>query len=483
VQGGPPLPTTVPECHEVIRALWAQVQALTAQVQTLTAQVQTLTARVVELEGQLKLNSRNSSQPPSSDPPSLKLPPKKVPTGRKPGGQPGHKGVKRELLAADRVDAFEDHWPTECDGCHAQLLGGSRTEVGEPHRHQVTEIPPVTAHVTEHRLHAQMCDRCGHATSAAFPEGVPMGAFGPRLHAVVALFTGAYRISKRVAVEALGDLFGVTLAVGSISNAEQAMSKALAGPVEEARRHVSEQTVVNADETSWRERRMRTWLWIAATPAVAIFLIHATRGRVAAQELLRGFAGILVTDRWSGYSYTSVDKRQLCWAHLIRDFTFIAETKATHQIGAELQRLSKVLFQQWRRVRDGTLSRLDFQRQVALLKIAFEGQLERGKGGGVPKVSGMCTQILRVFPALWTFVDVPGVEPTNNFAERCLRWAVLWRKTSFGTHSAEGSRFVERMLTTVTSLKLQERNVLDFLVQASEAALFSRRPPSLLPTP
>ena len=204
---------------------------------------------------------------------------------------------------------------------------------------------------------------------------------------------------------------------------------------------------------------------------------------MAAQELLRGFAGILVTDRWSGYSYTSVDKRQLCWAHLIRDFTFIAETKATHQIGAELQRLSKVLFQQWRRVRDGTLSRLDFQRQVALLKIAFEGQLERGKGGGVPKVSGMCTQILRVFPALWTFVDVPGVEPTNNFAERCLRWAVLWRKTSFGTHSAEGSRFVERMLTTVTSLKLQERNVLDFLVQASEAALFSRRPPSLLPTP
>jgi len=453
---------------------------LWAQVQTLTAHVQKLTARVEELEAQLKLNSRNSSKPPSSDGPAVKVTAKK-PSGRKAGGQPGHKGHKRELLPPERVDAFEDHWPTECEGCHGRLLRGTRTEVGEPLRHQVTEIPPVVAHVTEHRLHAQMCDQCGHGTQAGFPEGVPIGAFGPRLHAMVALFTGAYRISKRTAVAALGDLFGVQLALGSVSNAEQAMSKALAGPVEDARRHVVHQGTIHADETGWREGRARAWLWIAATPTIAVFLIHAKRGTVAARQLLAGFAGILVTDRWGAYAYTALNKRQLCWAHLLRDFTFIAETKASQEIGRELLRLSKVMFEHWHRVRDGTLSRSDFQNQMALMKPFFQAQLMLGEAGGAPRVSGMCRVILSVFSALWTFVDVPGVEPTNNLAERCLRFAVLWRKVSFGTHSAEGSRFVERMLTTVTTLKLQNRNVLDFLVQASEATLFGRRPPSLLP--
>jgi transposase len=471
----PPLPSTVPECHAVIRELWAQVQALTQHVEKLTG-------RVRELETRLNLNSQNSSKPPSSDGPNVKLPPKRQPTGRKPGGQPGHKGTKRELLPPEKVDAVEDHWPTTCECCRIRLPRGSRTEVGEPLRHQVTEIPPVKAHVTEHRLHSQMCDRCGHATQAALPDGVPAGAFGPRLLAVVALFTGAYRISKRVAVEALGDLFGVQIALGSVSNAEQAMSEALARPVEEAKDHVREQGAVNADETGWRERRGRAWLWVAATPAVAVFLIHAKRGAVAARELLRSFAGVLITDRWSAYAGWVLAKRQICWAHLRRDFTFIAESRGTaRQVGRELLRLTKDLFRQWHRVRDGTLSRTGFQRKVAQMRLTFEAQLKRGVGCGAPKVSGMCREILDVFPALWTFASVPGVEPTNNLAERCLRSGVLWRKTSFGTHSVDGSRFVERMLTTVATLKLQQRNVLEFLVQASEAALLRSRAPSLLP--
>lgn len=472
---GPPLPETVPECHAVIRALWDQVQALTAQVEKLTA-------RVAELESRLKLNSQNSSKPPSSDGPNVKLPPKKEPTGRKPGGQPGHKGAKRDLLPREKVDKIEDHWPEVCAECEAALPRGTRTEVGEPSRHQVTEIPPVKAHVTEHRLHCQMCPRCRHATQAALPAGVPAGAFGPRLLAVVALFTGAYRISKRVAVSALGDLFGVELSLGSVSNAEQAMSEAIARPVDEAKDHVCQAGVVNADETSWRERRGKAWLWIAATNKVAVFLVHAKRSAVAARELLRQFGGILITDRWSAYEGWALDRRQLCWAHLKRDFAFIAESKGTaRHVGQELLRLTQTMFRQWHRVRDGTLSRVAFQRKVAQLRISFEAQIKRGVGCSAPKVSGMCWEILSALPALWTFAYVPGVEPTNNLAERCLRQGVLWRKTSFGTHSAEGSRFVERMLTTVATLKLQQRNVLEFLVAASEAALYGGRPPSLLP--
>lgn len=478
---GPPLPATVPECHAVIRDLWAQVRVLTTEVQTLRAEVTRVTGRVHELEAERGRNSQNSSKPPSSDGPGVKLPPKKEPTGRKPGGQPGHKGAKRELLPAEKVDAIEDHWPSSCEECDARLPRGCRTEVGEPLRHQVTEIPPVKARVTEHRLHSQMCDRCGHATQAELPDGVPASAFGPRLLAVVALFTGAYRISKRVAVSALGDLFGVAIALGSVSNAEQAMSDALARPVDEAKDHVCEQAAVNADETSWRECRGKAWLWVAATPAVAVFLIHAKRGAIAARELLRSFAGVLITDRWSAYSHWALEKRQICWAHLRRDFTFIAESRGSaRQVGRDLLHLTKQMFRAWHRVRDGTLSRVGFQRKVAQMKLTFEAQLKRGVGCGAPKVSGMCREILDVFPAMWTFASVPGVEPTNNLAERCLRSGVLWRKTSFGTHSAAGSRFVERMLTTVATLKLQKRNVLEFLVHASEAALFRSRPPSLI---
>lgn len=348
-------------------------------------------------------------------------------------------------------------------------------------RHQVIDVPPAKAEVTEHVLHAQMC-RCGHTTQAVLPDGVPKGAFGPRLQAVVSLFTGAYRISKRTAVEALGDLFDIKLGLGSVANTEQAMSQALSRPVDEARRYVEAQPVVNADETGWRQGRRRAWLWIAATPLVAVFLIHSRRSTKAAAALLGTFAGILTADRWSAYGRWPHRKRQLCWAHLLRDFEFVAQSKGTaKKVGRQLVGLTKAMFKKWRRVRDGTLSHAGFRRAVAPTKLVFEGLLKRAVGCPAPKVSGMCEEILGSFEAMWTFARVPGVEPTNNLAERCLRAGVLWRKTSFGTHSELGSRFVERMMTTVATLRLQNRNVLDFLVDASEAALIRSVPPSLLP--
>jgi len=138
--------------------------------------------------------------------------------------------------ATEKVDEVEHHWPTACEKCGSKLPARTRTEVGEPQRHQVVEIPAVQAHVTEHQMHTQCCDACGHATQADLPEGVPPGAFGPRLQAVIALFTGAYRVSKRVAESALSDLFGVKLSLGSVSASEQTMSAALATPVAERAR-------------------------------------------------------------------------------------------------------------------------------------------------------------------------------------------------------------------------------------------------------
>jgi len=438
----------------------------------LRSQVQRLEEMVARLEARLNQNSQNSSKPPSTDPPGVKLPPKRTPSGRRPGGQPGHKGSRRELLPPEKVDKFEHHWPAACEKCGTKLSARMRTEVGEPQRHQVVEIPAVAASVTEHQMHTQCCDACGHATPADLPDGVPSGAFGPRLQAVVSLFTGAYRVSKRVAESALSDLFGVKLSLGSISASEQTMSAALATPVAEARGYVQEQAVVHADETGWREERKRAWLWIAGTTLVTIFLVHTKRGAEAARSLLGAFAGILVTDRWAAYKEWALEKRQLCWAHLLRDFTFIAQAKGTAgSVGSALVRLTHKLFRNWYRVRDGTMSRTAFKRSAAQLRINVELLLKQGAGCRAPKVAGMCVEILKVYGALWTFVAVEGVEPTNNFAERNLRAAVLWRKGSFGTHSKAGSRFVERMMTVVASLRLQRRNVFDYLVQASEAHL------------
>jgi transposase len=448
----------------------------------LRALVAKLEARIEELERRLAQNSQNSSRPPSSNPPSVKLPPKQKRSGRKPGGQPGHDGSHRALLPASEVDETKECWPTTCEGCHEALPAVLRTEVGEALRHQVVEIPPVKAHVTEYRLHAQHCDVCGCTTQADLPAGVPSGAFGPRLRAVIALFTGAYRVSKRVAESALSDLFGVELSLGSVSAAEQAISKALAAPVEEARQHVRGQGVLHADETGWREARKRAWLWIAATPLVAVFLVHAKRSAVAARELLGDFAGILVTDRWS--AYRGWMRRQICWAHLLRDFNFFAESKGTAGvIGKRLVRLTHKVFRNWHRVRDGTMTRDAFQRSAKSMRGEIERLLKRAKGCQAHRVGGMAEAILTMEPYMWTFINVEGVEPTNNIGERGIRPAVLWRKGSFGTHSQDGSRFVERMMTVVVTLRLQKRSVFDFLVDASEAASWGRSPPSLLPNP
>jgi len=454
---------------------------LRARVASLEATVEKLLAKIAELEARLDQNSSNSSKPPSSDGPTVKLPPKKAPTGRKPGGQRGHKGTYRALLPVEKVDEVVEQWPHKCEGCKATLPTHLRAEVGEAIRHQVTEIPQVKAHVTEYRLRAQYCER-GCTTRAELPAGVGPSSFGVRLQAVLTLFTGCYHVSRRATVGALSELFGVELSLGSVSACERGMSEALAQPFEEAHAHVMDQKVVHADETGWRERRARAWLWVAATALVTVFKIHQKRGRVAAKVLLGHFAGILVSDRWGAYADWCLDRRQLCWAHLKRDFTFISEHKgATGRIGEKLLAIEKRVFELWHRVRDGTLQRSTFRKYLSPLKGDIDTLLSQGLACDQSKVAGMCREMLAVQSAFWTFARLEGVEPTNNHAERSIRPAVLWRKGSYGTHSEGGSRYAERMMSVVSTLKQQQRGVLDFLVDAGHAAHGNGTTPSLLP--
>lgn len=439
-----------------------------------------LHARVGELEAQLRQHSQNSSRPPSSDPPGAPRRPPRPPSGRPAGGQPGHPGAHRALKPPDEVAHIEVVRPEQCARC-GQRLGGADPD---PVRHQVTEIPPPRAETIEYQVHRLACPACGTVTTPPLPPGVPSGAFGPRLQAIVSLLSGRYQLSDRQVQEALATLFGVDLGLGSVPALKQATSAALAAPVAQAHAYVQGQGQVNVDETGWREANRRAWLWVAASTWVTVFLVQASRGGRAAQALLGAdFAGVAGTDRWSGYTWLGTARRQVCWAHLKRDFAaFVERGGASAALGTALLAQADRLFALVARVRDGTLAHADLAPALAPVQREVAALLRQGAACEQAKTANTCRKLLTVEAALWTFAHLPGLEPTNNAAERAIRPAVLWRKRSGGTQTAAGSRFVERLLTTVTTLRQQRRDVLAYLTEACAAAHHGRPAPSLLPT-
>ncbi len=456
----------------------AYLGTLEAHVVALEASVHTLQEEVCALREQLNQTSRNSSRPPSSDPPQSERPRRPRGTRRR-GGQPGHPGHTRPLLPVEDVDEVVVLKPEQCRGCQVPLVGDDPT----PFRHQVIEIPPLQPVVTEYQWHQLVCPECGERTRAPWPTGIPSGTYGPRVHATVALCTGSYRLSKRTTQQAMEDLFGVPMSVGTISQSEQTTTEVLAESVEEARAYVHEQSVAHLDETSWREGDKRAWLWVAVTSLVTVFLVRLSRGGQVARELLgAGFCGILVTDRSSAYNWYPVRWHQLCWSHVRRDFEAIrGRGGSSEEIGDALLAQAHQMFSWWHRVREGTLTRATFRSYMTPLRREVERLLGAGSACGVSKTEGTCREMLKRREALWTFVQVEGVEPTNNTAERSIRPGVQWRKGSFGTQSEGGSRFVESMMTVVATLKQQKRNVLEYLTAAHEAALRGEAAPSLLP--
>ena len=340
------------EAQEYIRALEARVTTWEAAVQRLEATVQHLTER-------LQQDSRTASRPPSSDPPQAigkRL--RRVPSGRRPGGQPGHEGQARALLPVAAVDLVIPVKPLRCHRCQQRWRGDDP----QPHRHQVTEIPLVKPGVTEYQLYRLVCPACGEATRAEVPAGVPRGGFGPRVQAIAALCAGAYHLSKRSTPSVLEDLLGVVLSVGTLAKLEQATVQAVAEPVAAARADVQQQTVAYLDETGWREGPPRAWLWTAVTAWATVFVVRLARSSKVAHALLgERFWGWLVTDRWSAYRWYPTWRRQLCWAHLLRDIEAMIERGGPSQaIGEALREQAGQMFHWWQRVRDGTLAHVSF---------------------------------------------------------------------------------------------------------------------------
>lgn len=476
---------------EVAR-LRADLEQTRTELQQTRTELQRATARVAALEAEntalreenaalrARLRGREKTRPPGDEGGSEeapKPPRRRPPSGRKRGGQPGHDPSHRALLPVEQVDQVVPLKPKSCRACGKALSGSDP----KPSRRQVTEIPRPEPIVTEYQQHALKCS-CGVVTRADLPDGVPIGAFGPRLLAVVGICSGLYRLSKRQTQELLRDLFGVEMGLGSVPQCERIVSDAIAGPVEEAREHVQKQASAHLDETSWYEGHVKSYLWTMATTWVTVFMIATHRSAKIARSLLGTFSGILVSDRLKSYDFWPLRRRQFCWAHLERRFEeFLDCGVEARRVGKGLLAEVRLLWSWWHRVRDGPLKRSTFQTYMRPLRRRVLALLREGAACSHDGVAGTCRELLASEAALWTFVRVEGVEPTNNAAERALRHGVIWRRTSHGTDSTAGSRFVERVLTVVMSLRQQDRNVLDFVCDAVQAALTGGRVPSLLP--
>ncbi|MEW6422950.1 MAG: IS66 family transposase [Deinococcota bacterium] len=442
------------------------------------AAILALEARIAELEARLGQHSGNSSRPPSSDPPSAPARPSKAPRGGKRGAQKGHKGHHRSQVSPERVDHRVRHRPTACRRCGRDL--SSAPVVGEPVIHQVAELPPVRAVVTEHRLLRVCCPDCRTHTRVELPAGVGPSHFGPRLTAFATLLSGRFRLSRRETCALLSGLLDVPPSLGSVQARLEETSRALLPAYREVRAAVRASSAANVDETGWRLRRQRRWVWTAVTATATLFRL-GRRGSPDARLLLgRDYRGVIGSDRWGAYRQYPPEQRQLCWAHLRRDFQGLSEREG------EVARLGRWgmaecgrLFGLWGRFKDGQITRTQMARALVPVRWRLKRLLKRGmelKG----KAGALCRDLLKLWPALWTWVHREDVEPTNNVAERALRKPVLWRKGSFGSNSGRGLRFVERILTVSETCRQRKRGMLDYLTRAIEAHRAGSPAPLLL---
>jgi transposase len=455
---------------EVLLALSAQNERLQAQVEVLTARVARQDERIAQLERRLNRSSRNSSQPPSVDPPGT--PPRrgKDSSGRRQGGQPGHEGKGRPLLPAWAVDVVVDHWPDRCD-CGHEFADDERVAVGDPVRHQVEELPPITVTLTEHRAQRVRCPGCGRRRRAELPKEISASAFGPRLQAAVATLSVRNRISRRDVVELCEQLYGSRISSGTVDAILARVAEALEQPCDDLLERLRASRAVHMDETGWRTAGERRALWGIFDQRHAYLHVAADRHEDHAKLLLADTKAIVTSDRWWAYSHLPLQRRQICWAHLARDFKAHAEGMAAEQeFGQHGQRICERIFWIWE-VYQHTRDRHELQLQVRQLQREFKPILRRyaGKSPRYRYCRGMARNLLKAWPALWTFARHPAAEPTNNHAERALRSAVIYRKLSLGSQSPAGEQRVARLLTAHTTCRLQHRPLHAYLTDAITA--------------
>jgi transposase len=472
-------------------------ERLSREVERLRQELIERDKKIVELERKLALrlqNSTTSSKPPSSD----GLAGEQRPRGsrgkksrRKPGGQPGHRGHWRGLAPLSRVDQVIEVFPPSCRHCDSRLSRRMSTQ-GEPRRHQVTELPPIEAHLTEYQCQCVVCPDCGKSTQAELPQEV-QGHFGPELTALIAYLTVVCRMPRRVVQELLQQVLGIPLSLGSIQNSWEEVSEAVAEPCAELEKQLAREPVLNSDETGYRTSGDKRWLWALVAANFVFYKIALTRGaEVLVQLLGEVFAGILCSDRCPTYLKYHKGEGQFCWAHFKRNILGvleIAKTTEAERFCRDALALHARLFRLWHRfragpgVRYGPITREQLIAKSIPLEKKFFALADRYVDSRDKDVRNLALALLKHFEKFFAFLRNQGVEPTNNSAERALRCAVQWRKVSFGSRSAQGEIAAARLLTVTRTCRMQNREPLDYLGTAIRSHRNVQAVPSLLKTP
>lgn len=486
-----------PALVEFISGLLARIDALSVEVaelrlenRQLRAENEHLRAENQELrqenaELRERLNERNktpqnSSLPPSSQHPHAKPAPRKRRSGKKRGGQPGHPQHKRPLIPSEECAEVIPLVPQQCRGCQAKLSGVDL----DPKRHQVWEIPEIKPSVTEYQQHRLVCPDCGETTCAELPAGVPTCEAGPRLMALVSLLTAHFRQSKRRTALFLQSILNQPCSASWVVKLEKRMTEVLQSPYGEIVAELPQQPVLGGDETPSKEANRKVWLWVLVAKTFTVFTLRKSRKAATLRELLgTTFPGVVCCDR--ARMYWRLNRLQWCWAHLKRDFQALVDhpDEAAQKFGRNLMNETDTLFALWRQFRERTLSREELKQQMEPVRQQVERLLNEGLRTPKARWTAICKELIKYRERLWEFLEVEGLEPTNNHSERALRPAVIWRKLSFGTQSANGSRYVETMLSVIETCRQQNRNLLEYLTQAAHAHLLSQPVPSLLPGP
>jgi transposase len=366
------------------------------------------------------------------------------------------------------VDEIVEHYPDACRGCGREFVEHERRG-GRYGRHQVAELPAISVILVEHRTRRLRCPECNARTTARLPAGVAGSAFGPRLRAAIVTLTARNRVSRRGITELAQDLFGIALATGTVDAICQRAGDALEHPYQQLHEWVLGQDALHVDETGWRTAGDSRALWTATAQDAAFLQIAEHCNREQFNELVGPFAGILVSDRWVGYEHLDPERRQVCWSHLQRDFRRHAEGLAEQKLfGEQGLELTRHVFAAWRAYRDEHHDRQRLQTEIAPIRSQLRALIEHA-GGRKTRHNRyhrrFANNLLKVWPALWTFTEHAGVEPTNNPAERALRGPVIHRKLSHGTRSHDGERFAERALSIAATCRQQQRSLFEFLTQ------------------
>jgi transposase len=461
------------QVRQYCRDLLTEHEAIVAQLQAQNASLQ---EQMEELRRRINQNSKNSSRPPSSDGPQVSKRSSSRGTGRLRGAQKGHEPHFCKPIAPEEADKIVDCKPTHCQHC-GQILEG---EDHHPTYYPQFDIPPLRSAITLHAVHSILCPACHKRTR---PAKTP-NRWGSRLQALIALLSGKYHLSRRNVKQFLNQCFQIPISVGGISHCERQITQALSKPVEEMKNLLHKQNVLHVDETGFRIKNgKRGWLWTAVSPLVgSAFSICTSRGKASAQSFLGNYDGVLVSDRWTAYN-GHPGLRQLCWAHLARDFASISEHPGEYgKLGEGLCATTKEIFTVWRLFKFGSISRNALRTQIQPLRAKIHVLLVSGERN-CPPYARKLRLLLKAEHFFWTFVEVDGVEPTNNLAERTIRPAVLWRLISFGVQSERGQRFVESMLSVTETCKQQTRNVFEYMLGVMHAWQQGLSPPLLVLSP